>query len=107
MTDCYLSVSNHNCVFTTFISAIFTIPLAGNMIVCTPSQGTNREKDSRNKQHQRLECRLWRGIDTFPYISSLMGRVFSISRRKMDGPNPSKMDIKLLIPAPTFLLYLE
>ena len=32
-----------------------------------------------------------------------MGRAFSIFRQKMDGPNPSEMDIKVSIPAPTFL----
>ena len=33
-----------------------------------------------------------------------MGRAFSIFRQKMDGPNPSEMDIKVSIPAPTFFL---
>ena len=40
----------------------------------------------------------------FPCISSLIGRAFSIFREKMDGPNPSEMDIKVFIPAPTFCL---
>ena len=35
---------------------------------------------------------------------SLIGRAFSIFRQKMDGLNPSKMDIKVFIPAPTFYL---
>ena len=30
-----------------------------------------------------------------------IGGIFSIFRRKMDGPNPSKMDTKVLNPAPT------
>ena len=34
-----------------------------------------------------------------------MGRAFSIFRQKMDSPNPSEMDIKVSIPAPTFLFY--
>ena len=40
---------------------------------------------------------------TFASISSLIGRAFSVSGQKMDGPNPSEMDIKVFIPAPTFL----
>ena len=32
-----------------------------------------------------------------------MGRAFSIFRQKMDSPNPSEMDIKVSIPASTFL----
>ena len=35
-----------------------------------------------------------------------MGRAFSIFRQKMDGPNPSKMDIKVPIPTPTLLFTL-
>ena len=38
---------------------------------------------------------------TLPSISSLIGRAFSIFRQKMDGPNPSEMDIKVFIPAAT------
>ena len=41
---------------------------------------------------------------TFPSISSLIGRAFSIFRQKMDGPNASEMDIKVFIPAPTFYI---
>ena len=33
-----------------------------------------------------------------------MGRAFSIFWQKMDGANPSEMDIKVFIPAPTFCL---
>ena len=40
---------------------------------------------------------------TFPSISSLIGRPFSIFRQKMDSPNPSEMEIKVLIFAPTIL----
>ena len=41
---------------------------------------------------------------TFPSISSIIGRAFSIFRQKMDGPNPSEKDIKVSIPAPTSCL---
>ena len=44
--------------------------------------------------------RLWREINTFPSISSLMDRVFSIFRQKRYASNPSEMDIKVVIPAP-------
>ena len=40
----------------------------------------------------------------FPSIASLIGRVTSIFRQKMDGPNPSEIDIKVFIPAPTYCL---
>ena len=43
MTDYHLKVSNNTCVFGTFNSPIYTFSLMGNKIVCTPSQGTNRE----------------------------------------------------------------
>ena len=41
---------------------------------------------------------------TFPSISSLIGRAFSILRQKMDVSNLSEIDIKVFIPAPTFCL---
>ena len=41
---------------------------------------------------------------TFPSISTLIGRAF---QQKMDGPNPSEMDIKVFIPAPTYCLQFE
>ena len=97
-----LKILNNNCLCTS-ISPIYTVSLTGNIIVYAPSQGTNREKYSRNKQHRRLKCQLWRVINTSPSISSLIGRVFSIFRRKMDGPISSEKDIKVLIPSPTFL----
>ena len=50
----------------------------------------------------KSECRLWWEINNFPSISSLIGRVLSIFRQKMEGPNPSELDIKVFNPAPTF-----
>ena len=41
------------------------------------------------------------GNKHLPPIFSVTGRVFSIFRRKMYGPNPSEMDFKVLITAPT------
>ena len=38
-------------------------------------------------------------------MSSLIGRAFSVFRQKMDGPIPSTMDIKVLIPAPPTFNY--
>ena len=46
-------------------------------------------------------CRLWREINTLPYISSLTDRVFSIFRQKKVRSDPSETDIKVVIPAPT------
>ena len=43
----------------------------------------------------------------FPSISSLKGRVFSISGQTMDGPNPSEMDVEVFIPEPTYCLQTE
>ena len=40
---------------------------------------------------------------TFPSISSLIGRAFSMFRQKMDGRNPLEMDIEVFNPAATFL----
>ena len=100
----YLSISKDNCFFGTFISPNYTFSLAGNIFIYTPSQGTNREKYFYKMQHQRLKCRFWCEINTFPSISSFIGRVLSI-RRKMDGPNSSQLDIKVLKRAPT--LYIQ
>ena len=52
-------------------------------------------------QHQRLKGRLCWELNTLPTISTLTGCVFSILRRKIDGPDLSKKDIKLPISAPT------
>ena len=43
----------------------------------------------------------WREINTLPSISSLTDRVFSIFRQKEVQSDPSEMDIKVVIPAPT------
>ena len=41
---------------------------------------------------------------TFLSISSLIGRVPAIFRQKMNGLNPSEVEIKVFNPAPTFYL---
>ena len=41
------------------------------------------------------------GKNTFPSISSLTDRVFSIFRQKKVRSDPSEKDIKVVIPAPT------
>ena len=86
---------------STFISPIYTFSLAGNIVVYTPSKGTNREKYFNHINYKDKRCLLWREIYTIPSISSLIGRVFSIIRGKKHEPNPSELDIKVLIPAPT------
>ena len=72
--------------------------MAGNIIVYTLSQGTNREKYYKIK-HQRVQFRLQWEINTFKSICFLIRHVFTVFRRKLHGPNPSQMDIKVLIPA--------
>ena len=62
-----------------------------------PSQGIKKEKYSHKLKHQRWKYQLWRELNTLPSFSTLIGCVFSISGRKIDGRNPSKMDIKLAI----------
>ena len=44
---------------------------------------------------------------TFPSNFSLIGRAFSIFRQKMDGPNPSALDIEEFVPAATYCLQFE
>ena len=46
-------------------------------------------------------CRLWREINTLSSISSLTDRILSIFRQKRVRSDPSEMDIKVVIPAPT------
>ena len=45
---------------------------------------------------------LERKTTTFPPISSIIGLISAIFLQKMDGPNPSEMDINLYIPLLTF-----
>ena len=83
---------------STFLSPTYTLSLAGNKIVYTFSQGTTREKYFVYiiyKEKKPTQA----GKKTFSLIPSLIGRVFPISRQKMHGPNPSEMDIKVLIAA--------
>ena len=70
--------------------------MAENIIVYTPNQGTNREKYFTNYIIKVKMPTLVGKKTTFPSISSLIGRAISISRQKIDGPNPSEMDIKVL-----------
>ena len=58
----------------------------------------------RTSKHK---CRFSREINTFPSISFIKGRVFSIFRQKMNKPNPSETDIKALIFALTYYLLLQ
>ena len=73
---------------------------AGKHKFHTPSQIANKEKYFNHKIYQG-KLRLRREKNTFPPISSLIDLVLSIFRRQMNGSNPSEIDIKLLIPAPT------
>ena len=93
------STVNYNHI-STFISPIQTFSLAGIITVYTLTRGTKWEKVLK-KSITKGKCRLWWETKNFPFISLLIGRNISIIRRKMYGPDPSEMDIKVLIRAPT------
>ena len=54
---------------------------------------------------RRGKCRLWRETNTFQSFSSFTDCVFSIFRRKKYASNPSEVNIKVVIPAPTEKIY--
>ena len=83
-----------------FVSPIYAFSLAGNVFVYTPSQSKNREKYFSHNNYKE-NCQCWRGINIFPAISSPIERIFCIFRSNMKGSNPSEMDMKVLILAPT------
>ena len=78
--------------------------LAGNIIVYTPSQGTNREKYNEKMTKSEWECRIWREINNLsihPFPLRTLPFHLSIEKGR---PNPSGMDIKVFISVPTFCL---
>ena len=82
------------------ISPICTFSLAGNVLVYTPSQGANREKYFNHVNYKgKMATLAWNKQHSI-HLVSLMPRFF-IFRRKMYGPNPSKLDIEVFFPAPT------
>ena len=83
------------------MAPIYTFSLAGNIIVCQPSKSTNRERYNYKIQHKRLKFRLWREINNFHSIPSLIGRVLLIFRPNKDRPNPSEFAITVLVHAPS------
>ena len=84
------------------------MPSPGGKHKCyTPSQGTNRGKNSQNMTTSKWECRLWREINNLPIHSSLIERVLSIFRQKMNGLSPSGIDMQVFFPTPTFCLRTE
>ena len=89
---------NHTC---TFISPIYTFPWRETYLF------TRQIKVQIGKSTliilfiKEMGCRLWREINTLPSNSSLTDRVFSIFRQKKVRSDPSEMDIKVVIPAPT------
>ena len=58
-------------------------------------------------KHQNLNANSSEKYTTFPSIASLIGRVLSIFRQKMDGHNPSEIVIKVFIQSATFSLQKE
>ena len=84
----------------TLDSPIGTFPWL-ETIVYTPNQGTTRERYFNHIIYKGKKAEFWSEINTYPFILSFMDRVFSIFRKKGYGFNPSEMDIKVVIPAPT------
>ena len=82
------------------MSLNYTFSLAENIIVYTPKQGTNTETYFNHINYKDKTYRLWWEINTFPTISSLLGCVFSIFRRKKYEPN-QKWTSKCLVPRNT------
>ena len=62
-----IKINNNNI----FISPTYTFSLAVNIVVYTPSQGSNREKYFIHINNKGTRCRLWREMNTFhPFLAS-------------------------------------
>ena len=85
-----------------FRFSYFYHSLAGNIIAYTPNQGTNREDYLNHIIYKGKKCRLTlAGNEHLSVHFFLHGpRIFHLSTEKY-GSNPSEMDIKVVIPAPT------
>ena len=79
---------------------IFTIPLAGSIIVYTSSVGTKLERIFYSYHLQRKNA-LSGGRNSLQSIFVLIGCLFSISGQKNYRPNSSERDIHLLFPTLT------
>ena len=82
--------------FHFIVSLLYTFYLASNTIVYTQSQGTSRQKYI-HEYISKQKCGLCREINTSLSIFYLIGRVLSIFGQKMNGPNSSEIDMKVLI----------
>ena len=76
--------------------------MAENINVYRPNQSTDRES-ALIILPIKGKCRLWPEMYTYPFMSSLISRAFSISRWKLYQPKPSREDIKLFIQAPAII----
>ena len=65
------------------------------------SQVKIQNSEKNHVEITKQKCPLRREITTFPSVSIPIGRFTSIFRRKLDVPNPSEVDIKVLFPLPT------
>ena len=99
----YFTIIKNLCVLYFHFSYLYLF-LAGNIIVYPPSQSTNRENYFVHHYIKVRNADSGRKKTTFPSISSITVRAFSIFRKKMDGTNPSEVEIKVFIPAPTYCL---
>ena len=64
----------------TSVSSTYTFSLAGNIIVYTPNQSTNREQYFNHIYKEKMPT--LRELNTSPFISPFIDRVFSIFRQK-------------------------
>ena len=92
---------NINCV-SYFVLSYLYLFLGGKHIcleVKFASQGKNGKTFSQNTASKaEMPTLVWK--KTTPSVSSLIGRVLPIYRRKIDGVDRLEMDTKVLLPAP-------
>ena len=80
--------------------------MAGNIIVNTPSQGLIMAENFNQKNYKRKLPNL-AGIQNIFIQMFFHWPRFSVFGQKKCGPNPSKLDIKGIIPAPTLQVLVE
>ena len=89
-------VVNNNKICT-FVYPVYTFSSARNIIVYTPSRGTNREKHFNHIIYKRKMPTLEGNKHPSIHFLFHRPRLFHNSTENY-GPNPSKMDIKALFP---------
>ena len=93
------NIYNNNC---TFSSPIYTFPWRETYLFARQIKVQIGKSTLIILFIKGKGCQILREINTFPSISSLTDRVISIFRQKKVRSDPSEMDIKVVIPAPTW-----